>query len=65
MIPLIFGSTRAIPDLQTEEPIGSSTWRILPRENTLHMEGDPGWNLLPLTKNVYLAIQSKPGNETH
>jgi len=65
MIPLLFGRTRAIPDLQTEEPIGSSTWRILPRENTLHLEGDSRWNLLPLTKNVYLAIQSKSGNETH
>jgi hypothetical protein len=64
MMPLLFGRTRAIP-LPTQEPIGSSTWRILPRENALHLEGDPGWNLLPLTKNVYLAVQSKSGNEAH
>jgi hypothetical protein len=65
LITTLFGRTRAIPGLPTEEPVGSSIWRILPRENSLHLEGDSRWNVLHLTKKVDLAIQSKSGNEPH
>ncbi|HEX7516209.1 MAG TPA: hypothetical protein VF345_02870 [Chthoniobacterales bacterium] len=58
MIPLIFGRTRAITDVQTEAPSNSSTWRMLLKENASLLKDNQEWNVLPLSKNIDLAIPS-------
>ena len=56
MIPLIFGRTKAITDVQTEAPPNSSTWQILPKEDALRLKDQNKWDVLPLSKDIDLAI---------
>jgi hypothetical protein len=58
MIPLLFGRAKAITDVQAEALPNSSTWRMLVKESALRLKDDDKWNVLPLSKNVDLAIPS-------
>lgn len=64
LIPVIFGRTRVITDVQTEAPKDSSIWRVLPRKDALPLEANSRWTVLHLTKKAILVIPSKSGNET-
>lgn len=64
LIPILFGRTRVITDVQTEAPRDSSIWRILPRKDTVALEADSRWTVLHLTTKADLVIPSKAGNET-
>ncbi len=64
LIPILFGRTRVITDVQTEAPRDSSIWRVLPRKDTVPLEADSRWTVLHLTKKADLVIPSKTGNET-
>lgn len=63
LIPILFGRTRVITDVQAEAPKDSSVWRILPRKDALPLEADSRWTVLHLTKKADLVIPSKAGNE--
>jgi len=63
MIPLIFGRTKAITDAQTEAPPNSSTWQILLKEDALRLKEQNKWDVLPLSKDIDLAIPARSEKE--
>jgi len=58
MIPLIFGRTKAITDVQTEALPNSSTWQILLKEDALRLKNNNDFVVLPLSKDINLAFPS-------
>jgi hypothetical protein len=64
LIPVLFGRSRVITDVQTEAPKNSSIWRVLPRKDAVPLEADSRWKVFHLTKKAILVIPSNSGNET-